>query len=378
MSGNETTPLNIGSTASTSEMSAVLDGLATGLILIGSGGGLTYLNYSAQALLEIGSKHYLNADFHDLEKRSPELVALIAGAREQGDPIVQYGLRARGDGEHERLLDVWVTPMASSRHDRDSQAPGVMVELVARFADAQQREQERAAGLGEATRIMAQGLAHELRNPLGGIRGAAQLLHKQLTTSDQREYTQLVMDEVDRLSELVTRFAAGSAAGIKLSECNVNRCLEQVRRLLAADRSAPVQVVADYDPSLPNLRADERLLVQALLNLGRNAHQAAGVQSTPARQGKVVLRSRVAHRQVIGARRYRLAARIDVIDDGPGVSEALSEQIFLPLVTDKTEGTGLGLPVAQTLIVRQGGTLTWRRQDGLTVFTVLLPISGEV
>lgn len=356
----------------------MLDNLATGLILIGAGGTLSYLNYAAQALLGIGGKHYLKADFHDLAKRSPDLVALIASVREQGDPIVQYGLPTRGDGEAEQLLDVWVSSLAAGAHGTEPQVPPVMVELVARSADARQREQERAAGLGEATRIMAQGLAHELRNPLGGIRGAAQLLHKQLTSPQQREYTQLVMDEVDRLSELVTRFAVGSVTGVKLSECNVNHCLEQVRRLLVADRSAPVQLVADYDPSLPSLPADEQLLAQALLNLGRNACQAAAVEATVARQGKVVLRSRVAHRQVIGAKRYRLAARIDVIDDGPGVPEALSEQIFLPLVTDKTEGTGLGLPVAQTLIVRQGGTLTWRREKGLTVFTVLLPISGEV
>lgn len=223
----------------------------------------------------------------------------------------------------------------------------------------------------QAARRLVRGLAHEIRNPLSSIRGAAQLLARRLGEgNDGRVLTDLIVEEVDRLSRLVGRLL-GPGSPPSPRWMNVHEPLEYVIRLVESEGLPELRFIRDYDPSLPPLQADPELLVQALLNLVRNARQAVS------EKGTIVLRTRIERQYTIQGRRHRLAARIDVIDHGPGVPEELREKLFLPLVSGSGRGTGLGLAIAQELVQRHGGLIEWRSRPGETVFSILLPLPDE-
>jgi two-component system nitrogen regulation sensor histidine kinase GlnL len=214
---------------------------------------------------------------------------------------------------------------------------------------------------------LIRGLAHEVKNPLVGLRGAAQLLERRLDEAELREYTQVIIGEADRLQALVDRML-GPATLPQHVELNIHEVLERVRQLVEAE--AGLAIDADYDPSIPDLVGDRDQLIQAMLNLLRNA-----VQSVDG-EGRVAIRSR-SHRQVtIGQQRHRLVIGIDVIDDGPGIPAEMVESIFYPMVTGRVGGTGLGLSIAQELIHRHGGLIECTSRPGETVFRVLLPLEG--
>jgi two-component system nitrogen regulation sensor histidine kinase GlnL len=212
------------------------------------------------------------------------------------------------------------------------------------------------------------GLAHEVKNPLGGIRGAAQLLERELGEAHQREYTQIIIGEADRLRKLVDRML-GPRGQQTLSLFNVHEVLEHVRQVVEIEAGQAVTIHRDYDPSLPDLEADRDQLIQALLNVVRNAAQAAS-----GRGGNVTLRTRAQRKFTIGPVMRRLVIRIDIIDDGPGVDPALADSIFFPMVSGRAEGSGLGLPIAQSLVNRQGGLIDFTSTPGNTVFTIWLPL----
>ena len=218
------------------------------------------------------------------------------------------------------------------------------------------------------TQALVRGLAHEIKNPLGGVRGAAQLLERRLEERELREYTQVIIREADRLGALVDAML-GPDRPPQRTALNIHEVTEQVAALVAAEMPG-VTLARDYDPSLPVLVADRDHLVQALLNLVRNAGQAVDGR------GAVTLRTRVERQVTLGGQRHRQVVCVDVIDDGPGVPPERQSAIFLPLVTSRDDGTGLGLPIAQTLVARHGGLIECTSEPGATVFTMLLPIEG--
>jgi two-component system nitrogen regulation sensor histidine kinase GlnL len=215
--------------------------------------------------------------------------------------------------------------------------------------------------------MMTRQLAHEIKNPLGGVRGAAQLLARQLPDPDLREYTSVIINETDRLTALVDTMI-NPARPPQKTALNIHEVCEHVHHLLSAEAPAAVKVDRDYDPSVPEGRFDRNQLVQALLNLARNALQAVG------ERGRVVLRTRVLTQTHIGIVRHRLAVRIDVIDDGPGVPEEIRGTLFYPLVTGRANGTGLGLAVSQELVNRNGGLIEFQSEPGRTIFSITLPL----
>ncbi|NBX58615.1 MAG: PAS domain-containing sensor histidine kinase, partial [Gammaproteobacteria bacterium] len=221
----------------------------------------------------------------------------------------------------------------------------------------------------EGSRMMTRQLAHEIKNPLGGVRGAAQLLARQLPDPELREYTSVIINEVDRLTALVDTMTS-SARPSQKSQINIHEICEHVHRLLIAEAPAGVTVERDYDPSVPEGRFDRNQLVQALLNLARNALQAVG------EQGRVVLRTRALTQAHIGVVRHRLAVRIDVMDNGAGVPEEIRSTLFYPLVTARPNGTGLGLAVSQELVNRNGGVIEFQSEPGNTVFSITLPLGA--
>jgi len=210
-------------------------------------------------------------------------------------------------------------------------------------------------------------VAHEVKNPLGGIRGAAQLLQRELTAPAHREMLAIVIGETDRLRTLVDRMLAGERRP-RRGPVNIHELLEHVHALVQAECPPGVRLEREYDPSLPELQADREQLVQCLLNLLRNALQAVGAQ------GCVRLCSRAERRCMIGTGYHRLAIRVDVLDDGPGLPAGMEHTVFYPMVSTREGGTGLGLPIAQALAHGHGGLVSYEREGAWTVFSLLLPL----
>ncbi len=218
-----------------------------------------------------------------------------------------------------------------------------------------------------AGRQMIRQLAHEIKNPLGGIRGAAQLLERQLPEDELREYTEVVISETDRLAALVDTLL-GPGGPPNKQALNVHELLEYVVRIIEADDNLSLSIHRDYDPGLPLIALDRDQMVQAIMNLVRNA--AAALDG----HGTLILRSRAVSNFTIGNIRHRVIASIEIEDDGPGIPRELQDSVFYPLVTSRPEGTGLGLPAAQELISRHGGLIEFESRPGRTVFFVRIPL----
>ena len=218
--------------------------------------------------------------------------------------------------------------------------------------------------------MLMRGLAHEVRNPLGGIRGAAQLLDAELDDREQREYTRIIIAEADRLNALANSLL-GPDSSLALALHNVHQLMDRVVKLLATEFGAEKVFHRDYDPSLPDLMLDGDQVIQVFMNVLRNACQA--LQST----GNIKLITRVERQFTIRQQLHRLVARIDVIDDGPGISTNMQEMLFYPLVSGRSDGTGLGLAIAQDIINRHGGLIKAKSIPGETVFSIFLPVSNN-
>ena len=220
-----------------------------------------------------------------------------------------------------------------------------------------------------ASREVVRGMAHEIKNPLGGIRGAAQLLERELDQG-QKEFTQIIISEVDRLQSLVDRMLGPNRLPNKAMH-NIHDLLEHVMRLVGVETDGALSFKRDYDPSLPELMADRDQLIQAILNIVRNAWEAIG------EGGEITIKTRAMRRFTIGYSNHRLVLAVYIIDNGPGIPADLIEQIFYPMVTGRSEGTGLGLPIAQGLINQHQGLIECESQPGKTQFTIYLPITAE-
>jgi two-component system nitrogen regulation sensor histidine kinase GlnL len=221
-----------------------------------------------------------------------------------------------------------------------------------------------------AGRQMIRQLAHEIKNPLGGIRGSAQLLARQLDNEELTEYTDVVISETDRLANLVDTLLGPGGAPNK-QPLNVHELIEYVVRIIEAEDRRSLHIVRDYDPGLPLIELDRDQMVQALLNLMRNA--AAALDG----QGTITLRSRAVTNFTIGDARHRVIASIEIQDDGPGIPADLQDTVFYPLVTSNPHGTGLGLPAAQELLSRHGGLIEFESRPGRTVFFVRIPLDQK-
>ena len=221
----------------------------------------------------------------------------------------------------------------------------------------------------EGARDLLRGVAHEIKNPLGGIRGAAQLLSAELENDQYKEYTDVIINEVDRLQDLLDRML-GPRQLPKMTRINIHAPLDHVRRLVSAEAGPEVQVKTDYDPSLPEIEADRDMLQQAFLNLATNAlHAVRGLDGA-----SMMIRTRSERQFTIGNTRHRLVLKVEFIDSGPGIPPDMRETVFLPMVTTKPEGTGLGLPIAQSLIQRHGGLVEYDTCNDSSCFIVYLPV----
>lgn len=260
--------------------------------------------------------------------------------------------------------------------------PGcVMVEMIEIEQQTRADREERALGQAQAGKELLRNLAHEIKNPLGGIRGAAQLLEMELADRALAEYTRVIVHEADRLHALVDRLLAPHRRPQVVGDVNIHEICERVRALALAEHPRGLRIVRDYDVSIPEFRGDREQLIQAVLNVVRNATQALAAPDPPPHGGRIaggdaeiVLRTRIARQITIGRQRYRLALELHVQDNGPGVPEAIRDRIFVPLVSGSDGGTGLGLTLAQTFVQQHLGTIECDSVPGRTVFRILIPL----
>ncbi|MGH8300932.1 MAG: nitrogen regulation protein NR(II) [Steroidobacteraceae bacterium] len=357
---------NIPSALSHFDPADLLDALSTGLIVLDAQLCAIYANVAAQDLLAFSLNQARGRPFSDFLLDGNGLIGILRRALEAGESIAdrELTLRPAGTPREPRTLDVTITPL-------EGQIAGT--HLLLELADTTQRQRisrdnDLIARL-DGSRLMIRQLAHEIKNPLGGLRGAAQLLERELQGAALKEYTQVIIGEADRLAALVDSMAGPKRVPQK-SLLNVHEVCEHVFHLLRAEAGPATGIDRDYDPSLPSAMLDRNQIIQALLNVARNAMQALDAR------GRIVLRTRALSNVSIGSARHRLVASVQVEDDGPGVAEELRSSIFYPLVTGRPDGTGLGLAVAQELVSRNGGLIEFESEPGRTVFTLLLPL-GE-
>jgi len=340
------------------DSSTILDGLSTAVVIVDDTLAVRYINSAAENLLCVSARQAVSLKLGDLMRPPDEIVAICKRAL---TTQLTYGLRelAVHIGGREVMLDCSAAPF--------ERAGGF---LLLEFHDTEperrvRREAELQAQQRLSRRIIRQ-LAHEVKNPLGGLRGAAQLLERQLPTPGLRDYTRVIIEEADRLAALVDGIlqAGGTARPESL---NVHQVTEHVARLIDSEKPAGVEIVRDYDPSLPPIRADRNQLIQAFLNLARNALQALDGQ------GRLVFRTRAISNYTVAGEQHRLVVSAEIEDDGPGIPEELKETIFYPLITGRTHGSGLGLTIAQDLVTRNGGVIEFTSRPGKTVFQMRVP-----
>lgn len=345
----------------------LLDVLSTGIVMLDSHLCTVYANVGAQDLLALGLNQARGRPITELFVQPAPLELILRRALERSEPCSGHEIQLLpvGMGTHREpvIVDVTVTPL-------EGQVTGT--HLLVELTDAKTRlritRENEMLSRQDGSRLMVRQLAHEIKNPLGGLRGAAQLLDRDLHDGALKEYTTVIINEADRLRALVDSML-GPMRPPQKTTVNIHELCEHVFQLLRSEAAAGVTIERDYDPSVPSAPFDRNEIIQALLNVARNA-----LQALPATGGHVILRTRVLTNINIGLVRHRLVATIQVEDNGHGVPPELVRSLFYPLVTTRKNGTGLGLAVAQELVTRHGGIVEFESQPGRTVFSLLLPL----
>lgn len=344
---------------------AILDALSTAVLTLDHGLRVTYLNSACETLFGVSRRQVIDQTLvQGIPHFTPYLPRLQASLRDGAGFIERELPLRRGPEDDSMLIDCTVTPQGG-------RGGGLLMEMQGLDRHVRIARDELLLQQHEASRELVRGLAHEIKNPLGGIRGAAQLLEHEFPDPAHREYTQVIIREADRLQNLVNRMLGPNRLPQKQS-LNVHEVLEHVRSLVQAEASSAVRFTRDYDPSIPDLVGDREQLIQATLNVVRNALQA--IEESAQEDGEIVLRTRTRRQVVLAGHRHRLVIQIDIEDDGPGVPPPLLERIFLPMVTSRPDGTGLGLSISQHLIHAHGGLIECKSRPGSTVFSIFLPL----
>lgn len=343
-------------------LSRVLDNLSDAVLLFDADFRLRYLNPSAEMLFGGSSRQLVGLPLTELIISRDPLMPVLEESLRSGHPFSKHEQAFELLNGQEITADFSVTIL----HEVVGR-PEILFELKPMDRIMRISREETMVSQQDATRELLRGLAHEIKNPLGGLRGAAQLLEKQLQDDELKEYTRVIIDEADRLQKLVNRLL-GPSGMPKLRPLNIHEVLEYVRNLTVNHEGSDILIHRDYDPSIPDIIGDSDLLIQAVLNIVNNARQALG------RRGNIILRTRALRKFTIGQQQHRLVLQTQIIDDGPGVPAEIRDKIFFPMITGRAEGTGLGLSIAQRLIHQHGGLIECDSTPGKTVFSIHIPI----
>jgi two-component system nitrogen regulation sensor histidine kinase GlnL len=350
----------------------LLDSLNTAVLLLDRDLVVRFVNPAAEILLSLSASRLLGEPLPGCFLAAQDVREAMHAAVHSGHPFSKREAELHVTPFYQVTVDYTVSPLTE---------PGQPLQLLMELQqiDRFQRisREEALIASHNATRALVRGVAHEIKNPLGGIRGAAQLLERALPActkdgDDLREYTRVIIDEADRLRSLADRML-GPRNLPQLRPVNVLETLERVRNIVRAEINDRIQIQRDYDPSIPDIDADQDQLIQVLLNIVRNAAQAITEDENRSTRGRILLRTRAMRQVTIGAVRHRVVCRIDIEDDGPGIPRELLDRIFYPMVSGRANGTGLGLSIAQSIINQHHGLIECDSVPGRTQFTLLLP-----
>lgn len=334
----------------------LLEILNTAVLLLDEQLRLVYLNPAAENLFEISQRQVRGHCWSEVSPVSEAMVDRLRLALQQQQTFTERELELHTAMGQRMTVDCTVTPM---------DIRNLLLEITQVDRHIRIAHEEHLLVQQRAARELLRGMAHEIKNPLGGLRGAAQLLESELPNAELKEYTRVITGEADRLTNLVDRML-GPNHIMDTRIINIHQVLEHVRSLVDAESYPGLVLQQQYDPSIPEISADYELLVQAVLNLVRNAAQAGA--------DHIILRTRTQRQFTIGQRCYRLVIRMDVIDNGPGIPADMQETIFYPMVTGRADGTGLGLSIAQSMINQHQGIIEFSSEPGHTTFTIFLPL----
>ena len=316
-----------------------------------------YANPAAESLLATGAKSLIGQAFLDLFAEKGPLESTLNEARSVHWDYSARNVTYTRPGREPLPLSCVVTGI-------DAHGLALLAELRPIGDQLRMAREERLHFEQQANRELIRNLAHEIKNPLGGLRGSAQLLEKELQKDELREYTQIIIKEADRLQTLMDRMLTPHRAP-RLEAFSVHEVLERVRSLVKAEFGADIE--RDYDPSLPELVGDREQLIQAVLNIARNAAQSGSK--------RIIFKTRVLRQVTILKHRHKLALELQVVDDGPGVPDEIQDRIFNPLVSGREGGTGLGLSLAQTFVQYHQGVIEFESRPGRTIFRILMPLT---
>jgi len=342
----------------------ILDNLSVAVVLLDAELTIEYINPSSENLFQISRRQAEGAPLSKVMLFDSAFRERIKDAISNLQPISEYESSITLPSGRDIIIDYVMTPLQLA--DNEVQ---LMLEISNMDRHIRIAREEKLLSEQNATRNLIRGMAHEIKNPLGGLRGSAQLLERELPSEDLREYTQIIIGEADRLQALVDRMLGPNNVP-KKRNINIHQVLEHVRQLLQAEQTEEehIHFKLDYDPSLPDIMADSDMMIQAVLNVTRNAVQALNGN------GEITFKTRPMRHFTIGHTHHRLVLKTEIIDNGPGIPEHLQEHIFFPMVTGRAEGTGLGLSIAQTLINQHDGLINVTSHPGKTVFTIILPL----
>ncbi|MFA5082253.1 MAG: nitrogen regulation protein NR(II) [Hydrogenophilaceae bacterium] len=335
-----------------------LDILATAVLILDEQRAIRYINPAAENLFGISAYHAIGRPLSAIIRERAELERALDAALQEGVSFTEHHMPIES-GDHTLTLNLTISPL-------ESELGALVLEFHSAGGSVKIARDEQAMAQAQTVQMLLKQLAHEIRNPLGGIRGAAQLLEAELNGADLSEYTQVIIQEANRLQSLLDRWLT-PAKRPEIRPVNLHEVLERVRSLLLAEFPS-LDIQRDYDISVPNIQGDQEQLIQAVLNIARNAAQAINGQGT------VRFATRVSRQVTLAMKRWKLAARIDIIDYGPGIPEEMQDKVFFPLVSGRENGTGVGLTLAQSLVQRHEGVIHMVSEPGFTCFSIYLPI----
>ena len=345
-----------------------LDGLSLLVAVLDRQGRVRFANTALEGALGMSRRHLCGLELAAFFSEPAALQSALAGCGQQGAAALRFEAALRC--LHQQTSLAVHASVTASEMDGE-----ILVELWPLELHTRQQREERLREEAQAHKELVRNLAHEIKNPLGGIRGAAQLLQMELQAQPElAEYTAVIVHEADRLQRLVDRLLAPPLHPQRVGDVNIHEVCERVRALVLMEYPHGLTVVQDYDTSIPEFRGDRAQLIQAVLNLVQNAAQALASRMASEDGACITLRTRVARQVTLGRERHRLALQLHVIDNGPGVPEAIGEQIFHPLVSGRDGGTGLGLSLAQTFAQRHHGLIECNSVPGHTDFCLWIPL----
>ena len=345
---------------------AAFDLLGTPVAVLDAQGCVVAVNASLEDVLGLSRRGLMGQPLaaHFVDPRP--LLGALQGLGQNTFATLRYEAALRRV-HHNDTLPVHVVIASSERADE------VVVEMLPVEQKTRQEREERLLEQARVNKELIRNLAHEIKNPLGGIRGAAQLLEMELQNKELTEYTQVIIHEADRLQTLVDRLLAPHRRPHVVGDVNIHEVCERVRALILAEFPKGLEVVRDYDISIPEFRGDKEQLIQAVLNIAHNAAQALADRRARG-DACITLRTRILRQVTFGKQRYRLALELHVIDNGPGIPDEIKDRIFYPLVSGREGGSGLGLTLAQTFVQQHHGLVECESRPGCTDFKILIPL----